>query len=102
MEERQESTGVDRRRFIKGAATVAWATPLILTLGARSASGQVDPPGPSPGECITDTGRPEGCPCTASSQCEDGCCCSVPVGNTGPGGCTSPGNCDDLQGACRP
>lgn len=39
-----------RREFLKQAATVAWATPLILTMAAPSASAQVS--------CI-----PAGSPC---------------------------------------
>lgn len=45
-EERVES----RRDFLRQAATVAWATPLILTMAAPSASAQ--------GSCI-----PAGSPC---------------------------------------
>ena len=60
----------DRRRFIKGAATVVWATPLVLTLGASSANAQ------SPGSCLGDTGKGDGCFCTATSQCAAGCCCT--------------------------
>jgi hypothetical protein len=30
----------NRREFLKKAGTVAWATPLILTLGARTAGAQ--------------------------------------------------------------
>ena len=52
MEDQERSNGVDRRKFIKGAATVAWATPLVLTVGATSAHAQV----PSPPNCLG--GRP--------------------------------------------
>jgi hypothetical protein len=93
MEGREGSGGVDRRRFIKGAATVAWATPLVLTLGATSARAQ-----PSPTQCVPMTGRPEFCPCTASSQCADGCCCGPPVGG---GACTSQDSCEEnTPGGC--
>jgi hypothetical protein len=98
MEEREGSNSFDRRRFVKGAATVAWATPLILTLGAGAANAQL-PPGPSPAQCLGSTGRPEGCPCLTSAQCADGCCCSVDAGAPG-GGCTSASNCNDLMGSC--
>jgi hypothetical protein len=91
--EGHETAGFDRRRFIKGAATVAWATPLVLSLGAGTAHAQV----PSPGQCIGAANRPEGCPCTTSAQCDDGCCCSAPGG---PGGaCTSAANCDTFPGS---
>lgn len=32
--------GYDRRRFLRAAATVTWATPLVMTLPARSAGAQ--------------------------------------------------------------
>ena len=96
MEDRERSNGVDRRKFIKGAATVAWATPLVLTVGATSAHAQV----PSPPNCLGATGRPQGCPCTTSSNCAGGCCCSAggPIGAAG--GCTSASNCANLGGEC--
>ena len=62
--------GIERRRFLKGAATVAWATPAILTLTANRAGAQ---------SCI-----PQGSPCDACvgvNCCIAGsdplpCCCS--------------------------
>jgi hypothetical protein len=36
----QEGQGQDRRKFLKQAATVAWASPLILTLSASRAGAQ--------------------------------------------------------------
>jgi hypothetical protein len=99
MEGREGSTNFDRRRFIKGAATVAWATPLILTMGASGASAQVGPV-PSPGQCVGATGRPDGCPCTTGAQCDSGCCCTPPVVGGG-GGCASVDTCeDDIGGEC--
>lgn len=97
MERRQQSTALDRRRFIKGAATVAWAAPVVLTLGASAAHAQL--PAVSPAQCLGSSGRPEGCPCTTAGQCADGCCCTLDVTAPG-GGCTSASNCDDLGGAC--
>lgn len=97
MEERDNSSGFDRRRFLKGAATVAWATPLILTVGASAANAQL--PVPSPGQCLGATNRPEGCPCTTASQCADGCCCGTGVGNPG-GLCATAGDCNDVGGTC--
>jgi anaerobic selenocysteine-containing dehydrogenase len=61
-----------RREFLKKAATVGWATPLILTLQASAAYGQ-----PSPTDCAKPTNRPTFCPCTASSQCTVGACCDA-------------------------
>lgn len=62
--------GMERRRFLKAAATVAWATPAILTLTANRAGAQ---------SCI-----PQGAPCDACigiNCCIAGtdplpCCCS--------------------------
>ena len=59
---------VDRRRFIRDAATVAWATPVLLTV-MSSPAGAVS--------CIAN-----GSPC---SLCDEVPCCDVP-GNP-PGGC---------------
>jgi hypothetical protein len=93
MERQENSAGFDRRRFIKGAATVAWATPLVLSMGAGTAHAQP----PSPGACLGANARPEGCPCTTSAQCLDGCCCGPELG--GGGACTSQENCDTFPGS---
>ena len=81
-----------RREFLKKAATVGWATPLIITLGATAAHGQV-----SPGACTVIAGRPDGCPCFTSEQCASGCCCS-PFGSGDPGICGAPGDCPSNLG----
>lgn len=62
--------GMERRRFLKAAATVAWATPAILTITANRAGAQ---------SCV-----PQGAPCDACvgvNCCLAGsdslpCCCS--------------------------
>lgn len=95
MEDREGSAGFDRRRFIKGAATVAWATPLILTLGASAANAQ-NLPVPSPAACIPAANKPEGCPCSSSAQCADGCCCGPGAGG---GLCTSATTCATFVGS---
>lgn len=61
---------VDRRRFIRDAATVAWATPVLLTVMSSPAGAQAV-------SCI-----PKNSPC---SLCDEVPCCDVP-GNP-PGGC---------------
>lgn len=50
--------GVDRRRFIKAAGTVAWATPLILTITSGRAGASV--PGTFCGFAVGGPGGP--CP----------------------------------------
>jgi hypothetical protein len=60
--------GVQRRSFLKGAATVAWAAPVILTLGAGTAAAA------SP--------LPAG-PCSAGADCLSGCCCKTTGNLTG-------------------
>jgi hypothetical protein len=89
----QRDSNFDRRKFIKGAATVAWATPLILTLGASQAGAQI----PSPGSCVGAI-KDDGCPCVGSSDCTGGCCCTAPsfIG----GLCTDSGTCGMLSGTC--
>jgi hypothetical protein len=82
----QEGQEQDRRKFLKQAATVAWATPLILTLGASAAHGQV-----SAGPCGAPTGQQDSCNCTTGTQCASGCCCT---GNGQPFGfCLQSGDC---------
>jgi len=41
-ENTKQREAVDRRRFLKGAATVAWAAPVIATLSASPAYAQVE------------------------------------------------------------
>src|SRR3712207_3148756 len=40
MSELEETGLMERRRFIRNAATIAWAAPVILTLGASAAQAQ--------------------------------------------------------------
>lgn len=87
-----EGFDLDRRQFVKVAATAAWATPLILTLGATPARAQL----PSPGQCVGSTQRPNGCPCSTSAECASGCCCDIGAGTSacaGAPGCAILGNC---------
>jgi hypothetical protein len=67
----ESKSGMDRRRFIKSAATVAWATPLILTMTAGRASAQTLP---SLFPCVNSPSG-TGCPCSVSADCTSGCCC---------------------------
>lgn len=93
MGARDGSAGMDRRRFVTGAATVAWATPLVLTLGAADAYAQG-----SPGACLGATNRPNGCPCSTSNQCTSGCCCDG--AGPAPTGCVPAGDCTIALGDC--
>jgi hypothetical protein len=65
--------GIERRRFLKGAATVAWATPLILTMTAHQAGAQAMSCLPNGGVCDACQGMP--C-CDADLPDDGGCCCS--------------------------
>lgn len=67
--------GVERRRFLKGAMTVAWATPLVLTMTARQAGAQAMSCIPNGAPCDACTGM--NC-CDASGPADGGCCCSDP------------------------
>jgi hypothetical protein len=68
--------GLERRRFLKGAATVAWAAPMILTMAARPAGAQVGASClPNGGPCDACTGM--NC-CDADGPADGGCCCSDP------------------------
>jgi hypothetical protein len=75
-----------RREFLKKAATVGWATPLILTLQASAAHAQ-----PSPTLCAMPNNRPQFCPCDTSDQCADNLCCYFGVFCRG--GAQPPENC---------
>ena len=60
----RQREAVDRRRFLKGAATVAWAAPVIATLSASPAYAV---------ECIPEEGQ-----CTKSgTACLASFCCSL-------------------------
>jgi hypothetical protein len=65
--------GIERRRFLKGAATVAWATPLILTMSAHQAGAQGMSCLPNGGPCDACFGMP--C-CDEDLPDDGGCCCS--------------------------
>lgn len=96
--------GVDRRKFIRGAATVAWATPLILSLSSvgDKAHAQVasqNPCGGLPGD--GDGSVLELCPCADSDDCADGCCCTGGVNPFDQGGlCATSGDCTTATGTC--
>lgn len=82
--------GMERRRFLKAAATVAWATPAILTLTANRAGAQ---------SCV-----PQGAPCDACigiNCCITAgdplpCCCSSVNDPTCPGVCSTQAGCEAL------
>ena len=65
--------GIERRRFIQGAATVMWATPLILTLTADHANAQTMSCIPNQSPC--DACQGVSC-CDADPPDDGGCCCS--------------------------
>lgn len=75
--------GMERRRFLKAAATVAWATPAILTLAANRAGAQ---------SCI-----PQGASCDA---CIGVNCCLAP-GNSLPCCCSDANDVTTCAGVCR-
>ena len=66
-EQHVSEEGVARRRFLKQAATVAWASPLIVTMMSRTAHAQLvqcgtqDPA--QPGFCVVTT------PCGTAQVC---------------------------------
>lgn len=73
------SEGYDRRRFLKGAATVAWATPLVMTLPARRAGAQAVsciPQGVSCANYVVITGVGPACipPQGQTATCCEGAC----------------------------
>src|SRR5918999_989320 len=65
--------GIERRRFLKGAATVAWATPMILTMTAHQAGAQAMSCIPNNTPCDACQGMP--C-CDEDPPDDGGCCCS--------------------------
>ena len=96
------SDGIDRRRFIRGAATVAWATPLILsmsTAGSRALAVSNPVCGDTPGS--GNAAVLNNCPCLDSTDCVSDCCCG---GGTGPLQgtvvCVSSATCASFMGDC--
>ncbi len=75
--------GMDRRRFLKVAATVAWATPAILTLSANRAGAQ---------SCV-----PQGVPCDACV----GVNCCIAGSDPLPCCCSDPNDFTTCAGVCR-
>jgi hypothetical protein len=78
MRDTKESPAMDRRSFLRRAAMVAWATPVLLTLAQSRAGAQTT--------CV-----PCGGPCMfAGMPCCGGCVCVTPDGAPAP-----PARCDD-------
>ena len=75
--------GMERRRFLKAAATVAWATPAILTLAANRAGAQ---------SCV-----PQGAPCEACV----GVNCCLAGSDTLPCCCSDANDTTTCAGVCR-
>ncbi|MDQ3915859.1 MAG: hypothetical protein M3323_11125 [Actinomycetota bacterium] len=70
MDEREQvltEEGRARRHFLKQAGTVAWASPLIVTMMSRAAQAAPGDPcgtiGPTPGVCVVTT------PCGSVETC---------------------------------
>lgn len=76
--------GMERRRFLKSAATVAWAAPAILTLTANRAGAQ---------SCV-----PQGAPCDA---CPTGINCCIAGTDPLPCCCSDPNDVTTCDGVCR-
>ncbi|MDQ3952290.1 MAG: hypothetical protein M3279_04905 [Actinomycetota bacterium] len=76
--------GIERRRFLQAAATVAWAAPAILTLTANRAGAQ---------SCV-----PTGSPCFA---CEGGLNCCIAGTDSLPCCCSDANNTTTCDGVCR-
>lgn len=83
----RRSHEVDRRRFIRSAAVVAWAAPVISTLGTGPAYAQACVP--AGGQCGTLTG----CNPTTCTTGGFGACCT-PTLNCSKGS----GNCERVLG----
>lgn len=83
--ERDESTTLDRRRFLRKAGIAAWGAPVILSVWASPAHATT---------CLS--GAPGNqCPCTVGgAACTNGCCCHVDGVTTGT--CRSAGSCAPL------
>lgn len=73
---------MERRRFIRGAATVAWATPIILTLSAQGASASHTTCIALGSRCGTGSPNPTR-PCceSAHSGVDQACCCQYTASN---------------------
>ena len=84
MDERaglSKTTQMDRRRFIRAAGTLAWTTPVVMTLSAEPvwAAAKCTPRGRTCGR-VTDCSAPGGV-CTDTGgflRCCTGCVCENP------------------------
>lgn len=89
--------GMERRKFLKAAATVAWATPAILTLTANRAGAQsCVPQGASCDACV-------GVNCCISGSDPFPCCCSdINNTTTCAGVCRTHAQCEALYPSTDP
>lgn len=78
-----DARDIERRQFLKGAATVAWATPLILTVGGDTAGAQ---------SCV-----PQGAPCDACT----GVNCCITNADPFPCCCSDADDTSTCAGVCR-
>ena len=69
----EATVSIERRRFLKQAVIVAWATPTVLTISARRAGAQAASCMPNGGPCDACQGL--AC-CDADPPDDGGCCCS--------------------------
>ena len=74
---------IERRRFLRGAATIAWATPAILTLTANRAGAQ---------SCV-----PQGASCDACT----GVNCCIAGSDSLPCCCSDANDVTTCAGVCR-
>ena len=89
---------VERRRFLQAGLTIAWATPVILTLGASPASAQ---------SCVPLGGACDACGdiscCVPAGQPYSCCCASTPnCPDPAPQVCRTPQDCQNLFGGTGP
>ena len=76
----------DRRKFLQRTATVAWGTPLLLTLSASQAGAQFPSCAPEGAPCGTWTGSA----CTGMTVICCGDCNPVALNVGAPCGCSTP------------
>jgi hypothetical protein len=79
--------GMERRRFLKAAGTIAWATPAILTLTASRAGAQSCVPHNAPCDACV------GVNCCIASGESLPCCCSDPNSPVCGGTCKTQAEC---------
>ncbi len=76
----QATQGMDRRRFLRHAGTIAWATPVVMTLSSKAAWAKppCTPRGETCGRVVSVSGGQGVCSLSGFANCCTACTCKPP------------------------